>query len=186
MKFEELAAIDVSAHVEKKNGLSYLSWSWAWSEFKKACADATYEIKHWDGKPYMHDTGVGFLVETKVTANGETHEMWLPVMDYRNKAIQEANMMDINKTIMRCLVKNLAMFGLGMNLYAGEDLPQQVNENHEEYGIAKAALLKRINEQENPKECKEWVEKAWKKPIDEMSTAEVNSVLAYINKAQKK
>ena len=73
---------------------------------------------------YMHDDKLGYMVFTKVTIKGLTREMWLPVMDYKNKAmIDNATMFDINKTIMRCLTKNLAMFGLGLYIYAGEDLP---------------------------------------------------------------
>lgn len=138
--FERLASINVNGKTEKRNGFTYLSWAYAWSEFKKACPDATYEIikDPETNKPYMVDE-MGIMVTTRVTANGETHEMWLPVMDGRNNAqklvpytiktkrgdvqVDPANMFDVNKTIMRCLVKNLAMFGLGIYIYAGEDLP---------------------------------------------------------------
>ena len=65
------------------------------------------------------------MVFTMVTVEEQSYEMWLPVMDFKNKAVKEADMMDINKTIMRCLVKNLAMFGLSLYIYAGEDLPEQ-------------------------------------------------------------
>lgn len=124
--FDKLYGTDVNNRTEKKNGLTYLSWAWAWAEFKKACPDATYEIvKQENGLPYAYDQNTGYMVYTRVTACGVTHEMWLPVMDYRNKALQvgQATMFDINKTIMRCLTKNLAMFGLGLYIYAGEDLP---------------------------------------------------------------
>jgi hypothetical protein len=157
--FEILAATDCSAHVEKKETgkdkygnkieLSYLSWAWAWDYFKKALPDAKYEIKHWEGKPYIYDEFLGFMVETSITAGGETHTMWLPVMDGTNSAMKTepqkfvmkrkdgttydkivaaATMFDINKTIMRCLVKNMAMFGLGLYIYAGEDLPSDSDE----------------------------------------------------------
>ena len=124
--FDKLYGTDVNNRTEKKNGLTYLSWAWAWAEFKKACPDATYEIvKQENGLPYAYDQNTGYMVYTRVTACGVTHEMWLPVMDYRNKALQvgQATMFDINKTIMRCLTNNLAMFGLGLYIYAGEDLP---------------------------------------------------------------
>lgn len=146
MSFEKLRKINVNDHTEKKNGLTYLSWAWAWDEFKQACPDATYEIiKSADGLPYF-ESKAGAIVYTKVTANGETHEMWLPVMDSRNNAMKSEpykyivndyktrqpvektvdafTMFDINKTVMRCLVKNLAMFGLGLYIYSGEDLPE--------------------------------------------------------------
>ena len=119
--FNQLLSIDVNDRTEKKGGLTYLSWSWAWGEFKKACSDATYKVRTFDGKPYFKDTG-GVIVFTEVTTGGETLEMWLPVMNHKNKAIQDPDMFEINKTLMRCLTKNIAMFGLGLNIYAGEDL----------------------------------------------------------------
>ena len=180
--FARLERINVSEHIEKKNGLSYLSWAWAWSEFKKACPDAEYEIKHWDGKPYLFDEGVGYMVETRVTANGTAHEMWLPVMDFRNKAIMQANMMDINKTIMRCLVKNIAMFGLGMYIYAGEDLPTE--DDPKEAALAMAALKKRLNEEKDPKACVDYIKKKYKKELEELNTAEIKEVMALMDKTK--
>ena len=124
-KFEEITKINVNEKTEKKGNLTYLSWAWAWAEFKKVYPDAQYEVvKFEDGKPYYHDEKTGYMVYTKVTAEGLTYEMWLPVMDSRNRALLDATMFDINKTIMRCLTKNLAMFGLGLYIYAGEDLPE--------------------------------------------------------------
>ena len=131
--FEELNKIDVSAKTEKKGGLTYLSWAWAWSSFKAKCPDATYKIKKFNGLPYVYDEKTGYMVFTSVTVGDLTHEMWLPVMDFRNKAMKDtATMFDINKTMMRCLTKNLAMFGLGLYIYAGEDLPAQDEEKIEE------------------------------------------------------
>ena len=133
--FEKLSAINVNNHVEKKKELSYLSWAWAWSEVKKAFPDTRYDIKE-----TAFDEALGFMCHTSVTIEGETLDMWLPVMDganksmkkteytyttkYGDKTVDAATMFDINKTIMRCLVKNLAMFGLGIYIYAGEDLPE--------------------------------------------------------------
>lgn len=125
------------------NKLSYLSWAWAWAEVLKVCPDASYEIERFGEErlPYQR-TPEGFMVWTKVTMKGVTREMWLPVMDSHNLtmlsepwkkatkrgeiAVERATMTDINKTIMRCLVKNIAMFGLGLNIYAGEDTPKQL------------------------------------------------------------
>jgi len=144
--FNEIRAINVNEHTEKKDGLTYLSWAWAWDTFKQACPNATYEIlKSPAGLPYF-ESPAGAMVYTKVTANNETHEMWLPVMDGKNKAMRAEpytysvrdwktkqqvektvdaySMFDINKTLMRCLVKNLAMFGLGLYIYSGDDLPE--------------------------------------------------------------
>jgi hypothetical protein len=136
--FERLSAINVNEHVEKKDNLTYLSWAWAWSETKRACPDATYKILETE-----YDEALGFMCHTTVTIEGETLEMWLPVMDGKNKSMKKtaysystrfgdkqvdaATTFDINKTLMRCLVKNLAMFGLGIYIYAGEDLPEGEN-----------------------------------------------------------
>lgn len=135
--FNILNSIDVSDKIEKKNGLSYLSWVYAWGEVCKKYPDANYEIIKFDGIPYVYDPKTGYMVYTKVTLKGITREMWLPVMDSNNYAmksepyqvktryktfdVKAATMFDINKTIMRCLTKNLAMFGLGLFLYAGEE-----------------------------------------------------------------
>ena len=167
--FEQLRLVDVSEKVEEKDTgsakLKYLSWAWAWHEVRKRCPDATYTIiKNENGLPYFVDPNMGIMVYTTVTISGETHEMWLPVMDgannpmklepyeyqvknykfkyakwneakkgyydsygnpqpeYITKKVDAATMFDVNKTVMRCLTKNLAMFGLGLALYAGEDL----------------------------------------------------------------
>ena len=147
--FKLLYEVNCNDKTEKKNGLTYLSWAWAWAEFKKRFPTATYEIKKFDGLPYLVDSATGIIVYTSVTVNDLTHEMWLPVMDGANKAmkleqyqynvwnrfknqwetktVEAATMFDINKTIMRCLTKNLAMFGLGLYIYAGEDLPETID-----------------------------------------------------------
>lgn len=167
--FAELFAVNVNEHTETKKSdgteLTYLSWPFAWAEVKKRYPGATYEIiKQENGLPYVYDENTGYMVSTRVTINGVSHEMWLPVMDGSNKAMKSApyiykvknknfrfakkcedgvyrdsygkeqpeffektvnaaTMFDVNKTLMRCLVKNLAMFGLGLYIYAGEDLP---------------------------------------------------------------
>jgi hypothetical protein len=134
--FERLSKINVNEYVEKKDGLTYLSWAWAWSVTKKECPDASYTLL-----PTEYDDALGFMCHTSVTIEGQTLEMWLPVMDGKNKSmkkqsytystkhgdkqVEAATTFDINKTMMRCLVKNLAMFGLGIYIYAGEDLPEQ-------------------------------------------------------------
>lgn len=149
--FEELSNINVSDKVENKNGLSYLSWTYAWAKIKEKCPNATYEIKKFENNlPYVFDENTGYMVFTTMTINDLTYEMWLPVMDANNKAmlnqpytykvkeyvdgqatgnyidkhVEKATMFDVNKTIMRCLVKNIAMFGLGLYIYSGEDYPE--------------------------------------------------------------
>lgn len=129
--FETLNKINVNDNTDKKGNLTYLSWAWAWAEVKKQYPEATYKIERFENNaPYLKDENAGYMVFTKVTIDGLTHEMWLPVMDYKNKAMQvgQATMTDINKTIMRCLTKNLAMHGLGLYIYAGEDLPEDEKE----------------------------------------------------------
>lgn len=150
--FETLNAINVNEHVEKKKSgeknpdgsdkyLTFLSWVWAWGQVKQHFPDASYEVRHWGDKPYLNDDQLGIMVETSVTISGETITMWLPVMNSTNKAmkavpysyktkygdkfVDAATMFDINKAIMRCLAKNIAMFGLGLYIYAGEDLPEE-------------------------------------------------------------
>ena len=153
--FQKLYSLDVNHKVAEKNKLKYLSWAYAWAEFKKIHPDATYKIiKNQDTNlPYFCDEKTGYTVFTEVTADNQTHEMWLFVMDGANKAmktepytykvkdwkasqggidvfidktVETASMFDINKTIMRCLVKNLAMFGLGLYIYEKEDFPEQI------------------------------------------------------------
>jgi len=145
--FSILNAVNVNDKTEKKETLTYLSWAWAWTEVKKQFPDATYEVVKFGNIPYVYDPLTGYMVYTTVTINGLTHEMWLPVMNGANKAmfaqpytypatvwknnqkvqvtktVEMATMTDINKTIMRCLTKNLAMHGLGLYIYAGEDIP---------------------------------------------------------------
>lgn len=170
-KFQELYSLNVNEYVEKKEDLSYLSWAFAWAEFKKIYPDARYTImKDENGRCYFGDESIGYMVYTSVTAGGLTYEMWLPVMDNANKSmklnsyqytvknknfkyatlnkedgkyydkygneqtefltktVEAISMFDINKAVMRCLVKNLAMFGLGLYIYAGEDLPEDIKE----------------------------------------------------------
>ena len=128
-KFNELFSLNVNDKVEKKNNMSYLSWSWAWAEFCKVYPDATYKVlKNSEMSCAFGNKEQGYMVYTRVTANEIMHEMWLPVMDYRNKSILSPTTFDINKSVMRCLTKNLAMFGLGLYIYAGEDLPEEEKE----------------------------------------------------------
>ena len=124
-KFEEVYAINVNDKTEKKGQLTYLSWAWAWAEFKKAYPDATYKVDQFNGLYCTGNEKIGYMVRTEVTAGEQTYEMWLPVMDMRNNTVLAPKMTEINKTIMRCLTKNLAMFGLGLYIYAGEDLPEE-------------------------------------------------------------
>lgn len=147
-KFQQLYTLNLNDKVENKNGLTYLSWANAWAAFKTVYPNASYRIikNPQTNLPYFADE-TGIMVYTEVTADRQTYEMFLPVMDSSNRAmklqtytyqvwdktnrkyidkkVDAATMFDINKTLMRCLVKNLAMFGLGLYIYAGEDMPEQ-------------------------------------------------------------
>jgi Protein of unknown function (DUF1071) len=124
----DLLKINVNEHTEKKNGMTYLSWAWAWTEVLKADPSANFEVKM-----FPDGTGIGM---TPVMPIGDTAMVWvsstvfgksiicqLPVLDYRNKPIAHPNSMDVNTAIMRCLVKSIALHGLGLYIYSGEDMP---------------------------------------------------------------
>lgn len=128
--FVELNNVNVNDKIEKKNGLSYLSWAWAWGEIKKKHPDSNYTIyENKDGWNYFTDGKTGW-VKTGVTVNGIEHIEYLPIMDFRNKSIPSDNItsFDVNKAIQRSLTKACARHGLGLYIYAGEDLPEEDKE----------------------------------------------------------
>lgn len=124
-KFDELYSIDINPHIEKDyKGLSYLSWATAYKLAMDNDPSMTYEIvQDNDGMPFFSRGNV-HIVKTKVTMFGETKEMFLPIMDNKHNAVDKPNSRQINDNIMRCLAKNIAMFGIGLPLYVGEDLAQ--------------------------------------------------------------
>lgn len=179
--FSVLNSMDVKDKTEKKKvgntELTYLSWAWAWEYVKRKFPDANYVIKKFgeNSLPYIYDPLTGYMVFTEMTIEGITHEMWLPVMDGANKAMkaepykyyvknwknpsspiektcEAADMFDINKTLMRCLVKNIAMFGLGLYIFAGEDLPTPPEEPVAEASKSTATVEQR--QQEKKEEAK--------------------------------
>ena len=124
--FETLNAVNCNEHTEKKNGLTYLSWAWAWAEVKKRYPLSYYKIyENPDGWPYWTD-GRYCWVKTGVTIEGLELTEYLPVMDYKNNSIplEKVTTMDVNKSIQRSLTKACARHGLGLYIYAGEDLPE--------------------------------------------------------------
>jgi len=132
--FKTLNAINVNEHVEQKNGLTYLSWAWAWAKVKELYPDATYTVyENKEGWNY-HTDGKTCWVKTGVTINGLEHVEMLPVMDYRNSSIpaDKVTSFDVNKAIQRSLTKACARHGLGLYIYAGEDLPEEVKKEAEE------------------------------------------------------
>lgn len=186
MSLEKLLALDVSGYTEKKEGLTYLSWANAWREFIRVYPDATYTIKMDEstGKCWFGDENMGYMVYTTVTANNLTHCMWLPVMDGKNKSMKDSaytyktkfgdktvdpvSSFDVNKAVMRCLVKNLAMFGLGLYIYAGEDIPSESDPEETKYKqelkeVIDAGKVKILNQ------------------LIESTGTDVNEMLKYIN-----
>lgn len=129
--FETLNTINVSGKTEKKNGLTYLSWAYAWGELCKVYPTATYKVHErdtqWGPCNYFTD-GRTAWVKVSVTIGDLTHTEMLPIMDYRNKSIplDKVTSCDANKAIQRCITKAVARFGLGLYVYAGEDLPSSV------------------------------------------------------------
>lgn len=128
--FETLNAINVNDKTEKKGNLTYLSWAWAWGEVKKAYPDATYTIyeRETERGPVNYFTdGVTCWVKTGMTINGLEHIEMLPVMDFSNRSVPLAKLTstDVNKAIQRSLTKAAARHGLGLYIYAGEDLPEE-------------------------------------------------------------
>ena len=124
MTIEMLLKKNVNEHVEKKNGLSYLSWAWAWAEALKADPKASFRVEMFDCKCYMEINGTAMVFVT-VTMFDKPMTCQLPVMDYRNKAIPNPDAFAVNTAIMRCMTKALALHGLGLYLYSGEDVPEE-------------------------------------------------------------
>jgi hypothetical protein len=114
---------NVNEHTEKKGNLTYLSWAWAWAEALKADPDASYKIEMFGDKCFMDINGTAMVFVT-VTMFGKPMTCQLPVMDFRNKAIEEPDAFAVNTAIMRCMTKALSLHGLGLYIYAGEDLPE--------------------------------------------------------------
>ena len=137
--FETLNAVNCNEHTEKKNGLTYLSWAWCWAEVKKRYPLAFFTIyENPDGWPYWTD-GRYCWVKTGVTIEGLELTEYLPVMDYKNNSIplEKVTTMDVNKSIQRSLTKACARHGLGLYIYAGEDLPEGEPEKAPETPVEK-------------------------------------------------
>ena len=151
--FVTLNNINVNDKTEKKNGLTYLSWAWAWGEVKKLFPDATYTIyENADGWLYHTDMRTCW-VKTGVTVNGIEHIEYLPVMDFKNRSIsiEDVTSFDVNKAIQRSLTKAVARHGLGLYIYAGEDLPEEEKANEPVYncdacGVVIKSVKKRDGE----------------------------------------
>lgn len=136
----KLLSLNVNDHTEAKNGLTYLSWAWAWSQVLKLDEEAVWEVVEHDGLPVRYLADTSALVKVSVTIKNQTKTCWLPVMDHRNRAIKNPDSFAVNTSIMRCLTKAIGMFGLGLYLYAGEDLPPVDEERLGAFAAELAAL----------------------------------------------
>ena len=143
--FETLNSINVNDKVEKKNNLTYLSWAWAWAEVKKNYPKATYTIYEDVNGMFYHTDGKSAWVKTGVTIQEQEHIEYLPVMDFRNNSIMldKITSVDVNKTIQRSLTKAIARHGLGLYVYAGEDLPNVESKPVAKKPVAKKPVAKR-------------------------------------------
>lgn len=135
--FEKLAAVDCSAHVEKKGRFSYLSWPFAFAELFKRFPKTEIEVHEWDGLP-MIAAPKGYLVKVSVTVDGVRRTQWHPVLDNNNRPIAAPDVFQINTSIQRATVKAIALHGLGLYIYAGEDIPGAVQDAGEASGSTQA------------------------------------------------
>lgn len=174
--FEQLNSINVSEKTEKKNGLTYLSWAWAWGEVKKMYPDANYKIYETENGCIYWNDGKTAWVKTGVTINGIEHIEYLPVMDYKNKSIliETITSFDVNKAIQRSLTKAVARHGLGLYIYAGEDLPEEGKKEMDK-------LRDKIKSYPNALE----VVKQNGKKLSECTEEELNKILKVLEKGDK-
>ena len=151
--FKTLADVDCSNHIEKKGKFNYVSWTWAWALVKQNYPNATFEKHVFSDNqdnplPFMRDTKGYTYVQTSVTIEGVTLTETFPVTDNRNQAIQHPNSFEVNTALQRCLVKTLAFHGLGLSIYAGEDLPV-MGEHDEELNN----VLNQLGEAKTNEDC---------------------------------
>ena len=120
----ELLKINVNDHTERKGNLTYLSWAWAWAEVLKIDPTARYTVHEWADMPVCYLRNGTAMVKVSVEIKGDIKTCLLPVMDNRNRSIADPDSFAVNTAIMRCLTKCIALFGLGLYIFAGEDLPE--------------------------------------------------------------
>ena len=204
--FELLNSINVNDKTEKKNGLTYLSWAWAWGEVKKKFPDATYKIyETTNPQGYVcnyYTDGRTCWVKTGVIIQGIEHIEDLPVMDYKNKSIplENVNSFDVNKAIQRSLTKAVARHGLGLYIYAGEDLPEE-ERNDNKIDQMDEKQLERIELESKCKmlgidiksqQTKTWIENklqesSGRKEVDEkFNLGQYNQILAFLIRSKEK
>lgn len=195
--FEKLNAVNVNDKTEQKNGLTYLSWAWAWGELKKACPDATYTVYENDNGWNYHTDGRTAWVKTGVTADGIEHIEYLPIMDYRNRSIplEAITSFDVNKAIQRSLTKAVARHGLGLYIYAGEDLPESKEEAEANNPMltrdGQIATLKRalMTTRSDIPLFLTWCSKEFKhkvERVEDLNESELKRALAEVKRKEKK
>jgi len=148
--FETLSNVNVAPVVQKKGAFNYLSWSNAVRELLKAFPTATWEFGEWSDMPYL-ETGVGYFVTCSVTVDGITRKQLMPILDFKNKAVAIGNLTSdqVNKAQMRALAKAIALHGLGLDLWAGEDLmptPEELALASKRSKMTRTELTKYIQE----------------------------------------
>lgn len=183
--FEKLSTINVAKYTEKKGKFTYLSWAWAWSELMKRFPDSfrtVYENEN-TGLPYFKDTN-GIMVKVGVTIEGQEHIIYQPVMDNRNNAMkpEQATMRDINDTIQRATVKAIALHGLGLYLYAGEDLPDMsLLPHHDSWETERGKFCAQIGKLgKTYDEVADWCEKLNRPRPSQMNPSQRSKLLAYL------
>lgn len=188
-KFNECYTLDINMQVEQDyKGLNYLSWASAYKLAMEQDPTLSYEIaQDQDGLPFF-SRGDVHIVKTKVTMFGETKEMFLPIMDNKHNAVSKPNARQVNDNIMRCLAKNIAMFGIGLPLYVGEDLAQFKTTSKEE--IEKMEKLRKEITRSLEEADDELLEKMLnyysKKHLGECTEVELRNIKAKLEKERKK
>lgn len=180
--FEKLNGINVNEHVEQKNGLTYLSWAWAWAEVKKAFPGARYDVyENADGWIY-HTDGKTCWVKTGVTIDGLEHIEYLPVMDFKNKSIpaDQVTSFDVNKAVQRSLTKACARHGLGLYVYAGEDLP----EDEASISEREAKIIKQLLE-ETDSDVKKFLKFFKASSVEELKASQYGKALSILSKKKE-
>jgi hypothetical protein len=142
----ELLKVNVNDHTEKKGSLTYLSWAWAWAEVLKIDPAARYTVHEFDGLPLVYLKDTTAMVKVSVEIKGDIKTCLLPVLDHRNKPIQNPDSFAVNTSIMRCLAKCIALHGLGLYIYAGEDLPESEREELDAGIAAKLAACNTVDD----------------------------------------
>jgi len=187
--FEILNTIDVSKKVEKKNGLNYLSWAWAWAELKKIHPKANYKIYEQENGCIYWTDGKTCWVKTGVIIDDIEHIEYLPVMDYRNKSIslEDITSFNVNSTIQRSLTKAVARHGLGLYIYAGEDLPEEKGDARETMPMQEGQRQRIITAITNDLVKEEGILKQYSiKKLEELNSKQADEIILVIEKRSKK